>query len=26
LDLNPVVAYSDGALIVDARVILEEKG
>lgn len=24
LDLNPVFAYSDGALVVDARVILEE--
>jgi acyl-CoA synthetase (NDP forming) len=24
LDLNPVMAYPDGALIVDARVILEE--
>jgi acetate---CoA ligase (ADP-forming) subunit beta len=24
LDLNPVVAYSDGALVVDARVVLEE--
>jgi len=24
LDLNPVLAYSDGAIAVDARVILEE--
>jgi acyl-CoA synthetase (NDP forming) len=25
LDLNPVLAYKDGALIVDSRIILEEK-
>jgi acetyl-CoA synthetase (ADP-forming) len=24
LDLNPIFAYSDGAIAVDARVILEE--
>jgi hypothetical protein len=24
LDLNPVLAYRDGALVVDARVVLEE--
>ena len=24
LDLNPVLAYSDGAVVADARVILEE--
>ena len=24
LDLNPVFAYGDGALVVDARIILEE--
>jgi acetyl-CoA synthetase (ADP-forming) len=24
IDLNPVLAYSDGAVAVDARVILEE--
>lgn len=26
LDLNPVFAYSDGAIVVDARIILEESG
>lgn len=26
LDLNPIFAYSDGAIVVDARIILEESG
>jgi acyl-CoA synthetase (NDP forming) len=25
LDLNPIIAYSDGALVVDSRVILEDR-